>query len=555
MKGKGVFREHSHRRCSSGRKKVIGTPSNVTFIDLDGDNVVIIDATESSQQKFKSSSVLTADGKCAFQGVINIDDDEDKDVDPGMCVDADADGDLVSDASSTKSRFPAFKTMQNNIELDADECQVIPEKTSAFHFSKCNQTYCTNASGRNRYGLDPDFDNSLSDSDFSDCELMEDSFGKVREQWERASLKRKHVQNRHSGLGDQASASSSNFEAHTNAEEENDREQPVDVPVCSSSSNADYRKGNPSEFVASNDVYGKSTFKPQSESCFMDADQKVEQEGFSCRKPMSEQETESLHPNVDFQPGGRTASEDPHCSYDCQSDDVCIPGYWNEEPSPQRSFQPGGGTVAEDTHCSDGFCGWNEVETCPQKSPFIRSEHDLGDKQSKCPRTTSGEKEKPDSRHSFAANSREFDETLVDNDVAHPNDKYGSEEFLSEGFSGKACHQYKVRGDTNDVFLCKYASNRTQIQPVQSCSTEAKEPNDRSQLLNSEDGDVTPSVDRDIINEREKLKETDEYKRAIEEEWASRQRELQLQVCLVYLCPNSCFLISFDFLPCLFFNL
>ncbi|KAI9091989.1 hypothetical protein K1719_027924 [Acacia pycnantha] len=34
---------------------------------------------------------------------------------------------------------------------------------------------------------------------------------------------------------------------------------------------------------------------------------------------------------------------------------------------------------------------------------------------------------------------------------------------------------------------------------------------------------------RDIINEREKLKETDEYKLAIEEEWASRQRQLQIQ--------------------------
>ncbi|XP_027361184.1 uncharacterized protein LOC113869179 isoform X2 [Abrus precatorius] len=32
-----------------------------------------------------------------------------------------------------------------------------------------------------------------------------------------------------------------------------------------------------------------------------------------------------------------------------------------------------------------------------------------------------------------------------------------------------------------------------------------------------------------IINEREKLKETDEYKQAMEEEWASRQRQLQIQ--------------------------
>ncbi|RYR58334.1 hypothetical protein Ahy_A05g024022 isoform B [Arachis hypogaea] len=39
----------------------------------------------------------------------------------------------------------------------------------------------------------------------------------------------------------------------------------------------------------------------------------------------------------------------------------------------------------------------------------------------------------------------------------------------------------------------------------------------------------TASDEIDIINEREKLKETDEYKQAIEEEWASRQRQLQIQ--------------------------
>ncbi|KAF7809014.1 OmpH and DnaJ domain-containing protein [Senna tora] len=46
----------------------------------------------------------------------------------------------------------------------------------------------------------------------------------------------------------------------------------------------------------------------------------------------------------------------------------------------------------------------------------------------------------------------------------------------------------------------------------------------------NQDGLVSQeSCVRDIINEREKLKETDEYKLAIEEEWASRQRQLQIQ--------------------------
>ncbi|KAG5059640.1 hypothetical protein JHK87_000669 [Glycine soja] len=50
---------------------------------------------------------------------------------------------------------------------------------------------------------------------------------------------------------------------------------------------------------------------------------------------------------------------------------------------------------------------------------------------------------------------------------------------------------------------------------------------------NDQDCGLTASNEKDIINEREKLKETDEYKQAMEEEWASRQRQLQIQV-LIY---------------------
>ena len=41
---------------------------------------------------------------------------------------------------------------------------------------------------------------------------------------------------------------------------------------------------------------------------------------------------------------------------------------------------------------------------------------------------------------------------------------------------------------------------------------------------------LLPQFKEIFIIEREKHKETDEYKRAIEEEWASRLRQLQIQV-------------------------
>lgn len=66
-------------------------------------------------------------------------------------------------------------------------------------------------------------------------------------------------------------------------------------------------------------------------------------------------------------------------------------------------------------------------------------------------------------------------------------------------------------------------------QPFSDCSSNIQHYNERDPL-SSPLGDVMPTVQRDIINEREKLKETDEYKQAAEEEWAARQRQLQIQV-------------------------
>jgi hypothetical protein len=40
----------------------------------------------------------------------------------------------------------------------------------------------------------------------------------------------------------------------------------------------------------------------------------------------------------------------------------------------------------------------------------------------------------------------------------------------------------------------------------------------------------SPDLQDGIIGDREKHKESDEYKRATEEEWASRQRQLAIQV-------------------------
>ncbi|KAI3825381.1 hypothetical protein L1987_06864 [Smallanthus sonchifolius] len=61
-----------------------------------------------------------------------------------------------------------------------------PENTSPVKLSKGKRTY----SGR---GFNAQSDSESSDDDGPDCEFMEDFSGKLREQWEKASLKRKGV--------------------------------------------------------------------------------------------------------------------------------------------------------------------------------------------------------------------------------------------------------------------------------------------------------------------------------------------------------------------------
>ncbi|KAJ8774521.1 hypothetical protein K2173_016967 [Erythroxylum novogranatense] len=50
-----------------------------------------------------------------------------------------------------------------------------------------------------------------------------------------------------------------------------------------------------------------------------------------------------------------------------------------------------------------------------------------------------------------------------------------------------------------------------------------------SNPLDDSPDDVIPTIQRNIINEREELKKTDEYKRVMEEEWAARQFQLKTQ--------------------------
>ncbi|KAK9266760.1 hypothetical protein L1049_012648 [Liquidambar formosana] len=603
MRGKEMSRGHSEPRTHYGKKtlkrcKMKGDPDDFVVIDVDSDsvhNVIIIDVPESLQQKLRGSSVLREDKKIPLRSVISIDDDESTDVNhPGVGVEGR--GDLDSDATSSKRSCPASNHSQNSLDSDGDECQFIRERKSSLNFSKSKRIYSGKAPCRNRYGLSPESESGSSDSDCSDCEVMEGSFGKLREQWEKASSKRKD-DIRKSGLEDEASPSGSHADAHPDAEVENMCEQHPDDPVCSSSSNTNYEKENLSAFVVTGDGnLGGTSINPEMESPAAHFDSKVDEESFSQWKAESRENVKFSHWKDDVQFGGETFTEDPPFSYGGArfynegEKNSQGPSLWSSKEQAEklfnhaRTFQNKEINIPGESCLSDSQPNLNiyfdhsganvrgkEASSCKSqhrgKTPIS---HDRGvskDKdeefyqahpswnshspnESGSERSSSTAEEKAVSGEPLFSNSRPSDETQVSS-AAPPEDKVGAvpedASFCNNPLWGKSevnneksvC-QEKEKSYSGELSKCNTQHNEIQIKQGRSCLVGVKEsviesmsdsqPQDeRNSPFHARDGDATHAVQSDIINEREKLKETEEYKRAVEEEWASRQRQLQIQ--------------------------
>ncbi|MFS8017641.1 putative DnaJ domain, Chaperone J-domain superfamily [Helianthus anomalus] len=150
---------------------------NVVLIDVDTydyNNVIILDIPESHTKKQGGSNDKSH--KTRPRTYIYIDDDDDDDGDESPCdhnAGADVNGERNFENGASSSR------------------RYGSENPSPVKLSKGKRTY----SGR---GFKTQSDSDSSDDDGPDCEFMEDFSGKLREEWERASLKRKGVvQNDH----------------------------------------------------------------------------------------------------------------------------------------------------------------------------------------------------------------------------------------------------------------------------------------------------------------------------------------------------------------------
>ncbi|GAV79543.1 DnaJ domain-containing protein [Cephalotus follicularis] len=479
MRGKGVFGDHSQPRSWSGKKTLKsckGKGKVDVVIDVDSneyDTVIIVDVPESLQQKFQGPRVLGKDRNFPHSGVISVDDDESNTVDYHR-IGAEGGGNVDSNGNSRKTPI-ATDFMQNSVDAEGDDCQVIWEKGNAFKSSSCEQTNSVKAPRRNRYGLSSHSDISLSESDSSDCEVMEDSFGKFREQWEKASHKRKY-----------------------NSSRENRSEQHTEAHVCSSSSNGQFEEEHFAAFIPTCDECLGCSFNPGITSPFVNSqcplkshypDWKADvaedpQQSYnhvsrshatSCDDGQNYQRSSfSNREQADAQDSSRRTSQDEEQNFRPEHSklqpgvnmhfDHWKDGVQNEDAFLCKSRHLGEGQVNEKVVSSDN----------DERTDFVGREKDI------C--------RKPEWSHPPS------DETQVENGVA-PSD--GNDGLFSEYY-----------------FSSKIPSSGY-----------------KSQL---HDDDRDPFHDhgifqRDLINEREKLKETDEYRRAVEEEWASRQQQVQIQ--------------------------
>ncbi|CAN0896235.1 hypothetical protein LINGRAHAP2_LOCUS18362 [Linum grandiflorum] len=107
------------------------------------------------------------------------------------------------------------------------------------------------------------------------------------------------------------------------------------------------------------------------------------------------------------------------------------------------------------------------------------------------------------------------------------------------------CHGTAASKGKKELDLTEKHHQATQDKPETSASAERKrqlaevipEPchsGDNNLVSSSSSPEDASLCQGNIINEREKIKETPEYKRAIEEEWEARQQQLRIQVHAAY---------------------
>ncbi|EEF50703.1 conserved hypothetical protein [Ricinus communis] len=494
-----------------------GNLDNVVIIDLDSDgfdDVITIDVPEPLRQKFCGSSVHKDGESFPIPCIISLDDDEICDYVDNHEVNVDENVGLDSDYMDFSNKTsPASDFMRKSEDADVDDCQVVFEKRPAFKLSKCNKTYNKDSSSRNRYGLnfESETESGSSKSDSSDCEVVEISCRELHEQWVKAFQKRKLNTDYKGPLSpqDKASPCSSHSDAHPNVRVENSTRQKID----SSSNNVNSHDANSSNFTATRDGFVGGSLSPGMEYPFAESYWKVQQEPFSRRSKQESRKNTGSHKKADVQFGRERCMGDINFWFDeCQTENGYGTRFQNNREGP---LGPHSSWIRD-----------RDIKQCLKTRSHVQHSE----------QSITGGCSFPNSQPNLNLNS-EYEGSHV-----HNKDAFLGKHSINPS---RVVSMEKNENFTPVTSIYDACSNEAQRQNVgskgkdrlvagSSCYAEGQKPVTSSFYnLSISDGkdplDALSPVQRDIINEREKLKETDEFKRAVEEEWAARQKELNFQ--------------------------
>lgn len=498
-RGQPRTKSQSARRILE-RCKNRGNTEDTIIIDDDTDNadVVLIDNPNTSHQGSKNANAKTAGSNCSPRGVIYIDDEED----PRYSS---------ADTATSNQFAETFCNLSLSEDSDSEE----------FHLFVQNGNVCCDHSGtsRNRYGLDLDLENSETEStsmksdtvecdefdcSSSDCELMEDHSGIIRKQWEKAALRKKE-----SGQfvsTDQATASESTV--YTN--------DPSYAPILHDADVADCFEKIPSnyfeEMLAGFGLRGSNIAEQCSSANIFSTDE----DGDFCFKT-------TVNTSV------KQSCFTSHIS--CKES-----GNWMEDNEPKLEEYP------QTTHSMDGLSSLNKDAQESLNTSFVS--HDSHDK------TRFFDNEEPSTRTSSASSKLDGKQVLKDKDLCTDKVDHKLDEV---SFNAKEKHEVVER----EAFDFKESKNRDSEDSSSFCSRQHEEPLIKTQtpIFGVMDSKIKNKVDalftttdvrltsckpddmpygyESLMGERERHKETAEYKRVAEEEWASRQRQLQIQVIYI----------------------
>lgn len=484
-RGQPRHRSQNARRILE-RCQNMSNSKDAIIIDDDTENADVVQIDTPSTSNLGSKNVTTTNLNCLPRGIIYIDDEEEE-------------SSNISDDPANNPFAEAFDESSLSEDSDSDDSVMFVGNGNVC----CDQS----APSRNNYGLYLDPESSTSentnlnsdayefDNSNSDCEIIEDCSGNIREQWEKAASKKGCCP----FTSDQATSSSTTVYPEElfpqNATVGNSFENISSAHFEEMFPEFDLRNSNVSEDSPSINIY---SVDENVDFCLGTTENMSANQSY-------------LNSHIPYEELGNLRKDDEsnpnHCPQTAQSEDDAF------------SFNNDAQEPGEDSFFAYQSCG----KTCftDKEEPSTKTS---------CAFSTGYTKQA--SKANFI--SPENVEQIVDefSNSAESKDKMVAEQEFAYSKEGK-------KGYIDDSFLsstpqyeepvihAEGSINCSKMDGIMDNNVELIEGSDLGQTLHNEPD--TSHFYGNLLGEREQHKKTEEYRRVAEEEWASRQQQLQIQ--------------------------